>query len=139
MDNVRKHLSPDELGACVQFEGKKASYIIDITGAGMFEDVVEAQLQSVIENACKTYEGHIGSCGFLYFGRSKTVSFVPLSDGKYLFFNSHCVDNNRVVFVASKGAARLLRCLSVAALLRCVLAEHPRDGKHWHVYGLILT
>ena len=99
-------LTPDELSAPIQVQKRRISLIVDICGGGLFDEKVDGNLRIVIKNSLDTYVDHKGNCGFMFVGHSKSVSFVPLPDTKFLFFNSHCVDsNNRVFFCYCKGCS----------------------------------
>ncbi|XP_034233373.1 uncharacterized protein LOC117640682 [Thrips palmi] len=132
-------LSPEDLISPLKVCGREIQFDLEMCGGGQFIPTVDNDLSAVVENAVQAYQSDLGRCGFIFVGHTKSVCFIHLKENQFFYFNSHCVDrNNRICHVTKKGAARLFRCLSIRALLSCLLADHPRDNGHWLLYAILL-
>ena len=75
-----------------------------------------------------------GYVGFLFIGHCKTVSFVPLTERKAGFFNSHSLNEHNKF--SQRGKARLFCCYIVEALTSLLLCDNPHDNQWWQLYKL---
>jgi hypothetical protein len=114
------------------------TFEIDQVGEGNFTPG-SMELPDTLIRATESSRNPIGEYGLLFIGQGKTLSCVPLGNGKFWVFNSHCVDNNnRFCQYDSKGAARLFRCVDQHAAARCLLADRPMNGAYWQLFAIHL-
>jgi len=102
-----------------------------LSAQGQYADV-RTQLVGVVRDEMSScVRGYVG---FLFIGHCKTVSFVPLTERKAGFFNSHSLNEHNKF--SQRGKARLFCCYIVEALTSLLLCDNPHDNQWWQLYKL---
>ena len=136
-------LDPDDLPKNFETLGVKRKLRVEHVGGGNYgmknlcgavSDTIKVGMSQ--SSRAPQIEFH----GFLFVGRSKTVSFWPGPEDSYYLYNSHCVSNeNAVEQCEKKGAARLFLCDTTVSLSKLLLKDSASDNNFWGVIRLVFT
>ena len=130
----QKCLSSVDLPSHFSVGGKSFPLEYSLAFKGLYSDrgrndEFTRNLVHVLQNC-----GNVTPHGFVVMGHLRCVAFWSCANGKFLVFNSHCVNaNNETVASSKHGAARLFECHTPSALARLVFKNDIIDGDTWLV------